>query len=68
MKIYLIGLLASILAAFLIFVENNKFMSSKLLLKPGESVSRVMLRKRKITDGKSNILANKIYHHTMQNM
>ena len=39
MKIYLIGLLASILAAFLIFVGNNKFMSSKLLLKPGESVS-----------------------------
>ena len=33
MKIYLIGLLASILAAFLIFVEKNKFMSSKTTAK-----------------------------------
>ncbi len=60
MKIYLIGVLASILAAFLIFVEDNKFMSSKLLLKPGESVSKLMLRKRKVTEGQSNILVNKI--------
>ena len=60
MKLYIIGFMASLLAAFLIFFQNNKFMPSKVLIRPGQQITSFVRQGKNTEFQNDNILVRKI--------